>query len=519
MFLHYIGHAGWLFEEDGHTVLCDPWQGKHGAFYASWFPFPANEHVQLPTEVDAIYVSHAHQDHFCAETLSRFSRRVPIIIAKFDDPVLREELAALGFSDIRALDDGECQRTGPFSLQIFRDEDCGMYHDSALLVRTATASVLNLNDCRLSEQWLSEIDRPDVLLGQFSGANWYPSVYEYPEETKHQLGAAKRRRGLDRLANNARRCRAKVTVPCAGPPAFLDSRLRYLNDARSEESNQFPMMDTAVRFLCQQGHPAFLAMPGDILAARDGALTLEARTLPEGDVYGDRAAYLQAYAERKHPAIQDYLNRLELDIDVGALLKQELERVAESSQVFAGQIQGPIRFQLPGVAGGDLVLDCTHAARNVRIFHEEPVSYRFTIDPALVSDLLRKKHINFEDVFLSMRFSAWRTPDIFDTALFALLVNFDADRLRRCEENYVSAGSRPVEGTFEVVHQGERYAVQRSCPHMNGDLSQVGVVSNGVITCARHGWQFRLTDGACLNVSAPPIAVRKLGRQAAAQSR
>src|SRR5229473_1929677 len=103
MFLHYLGHAGWLFEEGGTTLVCDPWLSQQGAFYASWFQFPANDHVRLPREVDAIYISHAHEDHFDPETLTQFRRDTLILIANFNDPVLLEELDSLGFTNVRLL--------------------------------------------------------------------------------------------------------------------------------------------------------------------------------------------------------------------------------------------------------------------------------------------------------------------------------------------------------------------------------------------------------------------------------
>ncbi len=220
MRLHYLGHAGWVLEEKGTTLLCDPWQAAEGAFYASWFPFPSNDHVVFPARASAIYISHAHEDHFDPESLRQFPRSTRIIIANFRDPVLLEGLRALGFVDIQTLEDGVETTVGCFSVRILRDEDSGMYHDSAILVRSPTATVLNLNDCRLLEPSRWGEDRIDVLLAQFSGANWYPCVYEYASTYGKQLSAAKRLRGLERLAHAAAQTGARLAIPCAGPPAF-----------------------------------------------------------------------------------------------------------------------------------------------------------------------------------------------------------------------------------------------------------------------------------------------------------
>jgi nitrite reductase/ring-hydroxylating ferredoxin subunit len=144
------------------------------------------------------------------------------------------------------------------------------------------------------------------------------------------------------------------------------------------------------------------------------------------------------------------------------------------------------------------------------------------LDHRLLSDLLKGQYMNFEDLFLSMRFTAWREPDVFNHALFALLVNFDDRRLRSAERRFGSQAASPTsavagtpnraeganEDVFAVCYGGEQFLVQRYCPHMGADMSLVGQVHDGTITCARHGWQFRLSDGACVNVSGVRIVVR-----------
>lgn len=47
-----------------------------------------------------------------------------------------------------------------------------------------------------------------------------------------------------------------------------------------------------------------------------------------------------------------------------------------------------------------------------------------------------------------------------------------------------------------VFHaEGKYYAIDDCCPHAGASLSG-GHVAGGVVTCAWHGWRFRLSDGA-----------------------
>jgi hypothetical protein len=40
-----LGHAGLFIETHHGSILCDPWFNP--AYFASWFPFPSNEDIDL----------------------------------------------------------------------------------------------------------------------------------------------------------------------------------------------------------------------------------------------------------------------------------------------------------------------------------------------------------------------------------------------------------------------------------------------------------------------------------------
>ena len=44
--------------------------------------------------------------------------------------------------------------------------------------------------------------------------------------------------------------------------------------------------------------------------------------------------------------------------------------------------------------------------------------------------------------------------------------------------------------------KGAIYAVENECPHQGSPMS-AAVVKDGYISCPRHGYRFRLTDGRC----------------------
>jgi nitrite reductase/ring-hydroxylating ferredoxin subunit len=51
-----------------------------------------------------------------------------------------------------------------------------------------------------------------------------------------------------------------------------------------------------------------------------------------------------------------------------------------------------------------------------------------------------------------------------------------------------------------VFHEKEGlFAIDNYCPHRSAPMHD-GFVKDGVVTCPWHQWQFRLSDGVCLNI-------------------
>jgi nitrite reductase/ring-hydroxylating ferredoxin subunit len=45
---------------------------------------------------------------------------------------------------------------------------------------------------------------------------------------------------------------------------------------------------------------------------------------------------------------------------------------------------------------------------------------------------------------------------------------------------------------------GSFYAIEVGCKHQGADLTH-GTIQDGIATCPRHGWQYDLESGECLN--------------------
>ena len=81
MKFEFIGNAGGIFSAgkgDGKKILCDPWV-VDGVFEGSWFHYPPLQTtINDLQDVDAIYVSHIHPDHYDQRYFD-FDKNIPII--------------------------------------------------------------------------------------------------------------------------------------------------------------------------------------------------------------------------------------------------------------------------------------------------------------------------------------------------------------------------------------------------------------------------------------------------------
>ena len=88
----FIGNAGGIFiGSKGSKILCDPWI-IDGVFECSWYHYPPlKTKINDLKNVDAIYLSHIHQDHY-DERYFNFSKKTPIILLNEGPNFLKKKL-------------------------------------------------------------------------------------------------------------------------------------------------------------------------------------------------------------------------------------------------------------------------------------------------------------------------------------------------------------------------------------------------------------------------------------------
>lgn len=67
------------------------------------------------------------------------------------------------------------------------------------------------------------------------------------------------------------------------------------------------------------------------------------------------------------------------------------------------------------------------------------------------------------------------------------------DDLPEGSSKVVKAGEREI-AVFNI--SGEFFAIDNTCPHRGGPLGE-GFVSDGVVSCPLHAWEFDVKTGVC----------------------
>jgi UDP-MurNAc hydroxylase len=190
MRLTFITNACAIFEAEGFRLLSDPWL-IDGVFEGSWCHCPpVQTRPEELVDVDAIYLSHIHPDHYDPRSMAVFDRNKLIIVPTLPGDFLSKALARQGFKNVRECAQGESCAVGPFSAKLFGpfskhhmfDAEVGNVIDSAILLEHANERVLNLNDniptIEAARVLRSEHGPFRMAMLQYCAAGPYPSCFK-----------------------------------------------------------------------------------------------------------------------------------------------------------------------------------------------------------------------------------------------------------------------------------------------------------------------------------------------------
>ncbi len=512
-----IGHAGMLIETDAGSIVCDPWFVP--AFFGSWFVFPRNDQLgddlrERIENADFLYISHLHGDHHDEPWLRDHLRRdIPILLPGFPTREQQRTLQGLGFTEfIRTVDTEELEIAPGLTVAIHVETSItdGPGGDSALVVSDGTSILVNQNDCRTNDLAQLRAHGPvDLHWLQFSGAIWYPMVYDMSDDDKRRLCTAKVDAQFARAMRYVENIDARFVVPSAGPPAFLDDDLFALNMIDGDEPTIFPDQTEFLRRLAAADRHGVMNIPGTTIDLGPDSIEI-IHPMPVADVeaiFTDKRAYLGAYRADWKP----WLDELKASwnppsTDLLATLQEWWEPLLEMAPTLRSRVGANVLIN-----AGDLGILVDFPAGEVRRHDGEPFSFRFDIPRELVETVVARRAVDWSNsLLLSCRFTAWREGE-FNEYVYNFLKSLSRERMRRAEAEVVRKLT-PVDvlqGLDEPDIRIGDHVVQRRCPHRNADLAAFGEIDGCDFVCTLHGWRFDLETGRNKTAADQPLRIRR----------
>jgi UDP-MurNAc hydroxylase len=224
-----IGNAGGIFTgSKGTKILCDPWI-EDGVFEGAWYHYPPlKTKISDIQDVDGIYVSHIHPDHYDERNFD-FAKDTPLIILNEGPNFLKKSLINKGYNNLIEVKDNETiefkefQLTlyKPFAKSIFEESLVGNLIDSALVLENDGVTTINFNDNtpdRNSCSFLkNKFKKIDLALLKYNAAGPYPSCFDNLT-TEEKISESNRvlKRNFDYLCNIIPIIQPKSVLPFAG---------------------------------------------------------------------------------------------------------------------------------------------------------------------------------------------------------------------------------------------------------------------------------------------------------------
>jgi UDP-MurNAc hydroxylase len=289
-----LSHAGMLIRSGGLSLIVDPWL-VGSAYWRSWwnYPKPSDAWRQV-TDLDYIYLTHMHWDHFHGPSLRHLPSRATVLIPDAFFGRMKDDILDFGFVRVIELPHGKTVTLGP-GMDV-TSWQFGLTMDSTLVVSDGRTTLMDMNDCKVTgwplRQILRRHPRVDFVFRSHSSAQPYPFCVR--AEDPSELSYRRNDDYLREFAETARLTGARYAIPFASNHCFLHRETRHFNVTAVSPVD-------VKRYFDKHGprdSECVVMVPGDAWSERAGF------KLQEHDFFDNRDTHLAAYAADVAPLLE-----------------------------------------------------------------------------------------------------------------------------------------------------------------------------------------------------------------------
>jgi UDP-MurNAc hydroxylase len=234
----YIYSACIVTETPDLKVLHDPWFTE-GIYDGAWYHFPrVSDPLDSIGDVDAIYISHIHPDHYDPVFLRSYFKKYgekKIFIGNFRNNYLQKKMISDGFTPMVLVNQYVENKT---CIEIIPCESGSLSDvDSYLILKYQEGNkfhcIVNANDVIFDDEIISNLKvragNVDIFLCGFTGAGPYPQTYFDSNDPILNIEAEnKKKTFFMRYKKTTDSINAKINIPFAGK-YLLGGKLSSMN--------------------------------------------------------------------------------------------------------------------------------------------------------------------------------------------------------------------------------------------------------------------------------------------------
>ncbi|MEO5772695.1 MAG: MBL fold metallo-hydrolase [Sphingomicrobium sp.] len=409
----YVGHATVLARLSGKLILIDPVLDRP-LFLDSWLFFPPLALSDRLFEVDAVMISHCHEDHYDPNFLRRLKPGTPIYITE-------------GCTGLDLIDDDQSFNTRRLKRDAFSQifDDVQAYaipsdhnsFDSSFIVKGNSFSLFQGNDNFVSrevmERAASASGPVDHAYIPYSYVWWYPFCLTSMSEAERKVEADRLTgRNMDIGRMMAEVLNAKHVIPSAGNLVLCDHANSAVNRGIATPFDY--KVDAVETDSSSSGERVRVLVAGDYIVEYEERSEIVAQGYSKDEYFERMDAFLTDFNAR-NPAAQRTV----------PIRDGELESVRQRVSAFPPLEDNHLLYLRRDDRPSDIV-EIDVNARSAWC-----VDQPSTEGDILIFDLQGPPfeqwlsgEISFETVLNSQRFSVFRRPERFHEPLWHLMRNY-----------------------------------------------------------------------------------------------